>query len=97
MDKKTLKKIYIAVFTVIVLILSLFYFLAGDQLKYRESRSNINITNGNSSTNELVRGNEVSQYFINRIDRLKRIELECTTYYRENNGYIYIYLFTPSR
>ena len=69
MDKKTLKKIYITVFIVIVLILSSFYFLAGDQLKYRESRSNINITNGNSSTKELVRGNEISQYFINRIDR----------------------------
>ena len=50
MDKKALKKIYITVFTVIVVILTSFYFLAGDQLKYRESRSNINITNGNSST-----------------------------------------------
>ena len=93
MDKKTLKKIYITVFTVIVVILTSFYFLAGDQLKYRESRSNINITNGNSSTKELIRGNEISQYFINRIDRFKKIELECTTYYRENDGYVYIYLF----
>ena len=93
MDKKTLRKIYITVFAVFVGLLTAFYFLAGDQLKYRDSRSDINISDANSSSSELVRGAEINQYFINRIDRLKRIEIECTTYYRENDGYVYLYLF----
>lgn len=93
MNKSVLKKIYGAVFVVFVGLLISFYFLAGDQLKYRDSRSNIYITNPNSTTSEVVRGTEINQYFINRIDRLKRIEIECTTYYRQNNGYVYLYLF----
>lgn len=93
MNKETLRKIYIAVFAVFVGLLTTFYFLAGDQLKYRDSRSNINISDANSASSELTRGAEINQYFVNRIDRLKRIELECTTYYRENDGYVYIYLF----
>ena len=93
MDKKTLRKIYITVFAVFVGLLTAFYFLAGDQLKYRDSRSNIYITDANSSTDELVRGLEINEFFINRIDRLKKIEVECTTYYRQNNGFVYMYLF----
>ena len=93
MDKKTLRKIYITVFAVFVGLLTAFYFLAGDQLKYRDSRRNIYITDANTATEELVRGVEINEYFINRIDRLKRIEVECTTYYRSNDGFVYMYLF----
>lgn len=93
MNKNVLKKIYISVFVIFVGLLTAFYFLAGDQLKYRDSRSNIYISDANSSTKEVVKNTEINQYFINRIDRLKRIEIECTTYYRQNKGFVYIYLF----
>ena len=93
MDKKVLKKIYLAVFAVFVVLLVSFYFLAGDQLKYRDSRNNIYISDANSATEEILKDTEITQYFDNKIDRLKKIEVECTTYYRENKGYVYLYLF----
>lgn len=85
MSKTQLKKIYIAVFSVVVAFFIAFYFLTGDQLKYRDSRFQIVALEGNASTKELVIGRSVSQYFFNKVERLKSISFEVTDFYRETN------------
>lgn len=86
MNKESLKKIYITVFTIFLGLLIAFYFLAGDQLKYRDSRKNFLLTEANGTTKEVVRGVKVEQFFFNKIERLKSVSVLCTTQYRENSG-----------
>lgn len=66
----------------------LFYFLAGEQLHFRQSRANIGLLGADSSTVELVAGSTVEQYFFTEIQRLERIEIQWATYYRANAGTI---------
>ena len=86
MDKKTLKKIYIAAFSIVLGLFIVFYFLAGDQLKYRDSRKNFLLTDAKGTTKEVVKGVVVEQFFINKIERLKSVSFLCTTQYRQNSG-----------
>lgn len=86
MNKERLKKIYISVFSVFLGLLILFYFLAGDQLKYRDSRRNFLLTEANGTTREVNRGIVVEQFFTNKVERLKSVSFLCTTQYRQNSG-----------
>lgn len=86
MERETLKKIYITVFSVFMGLLIAFYFLAGDQLKYRDSRKNFLLTEANGTTKEVIRGVTVEQFFFNKIERLKSVSFICTTQYRQNSG-----------
>lgn len=85
MSKTQLKKVYIYIFSVVVAFFIAFYFLAGDQLKYRDSRFQIVALEGNTSTKELVVGRSVTQTFFNNVERLKSISFEVTDFYRETN------------
>lgn len=93
MTKENLKKIYIYVAAFFLAAFVAFYFLAGDQIRYRDSRRNFVVTNGNTATEELVVGYEVVQNFSNFVDRLKTITIECTTFYRTNNGDLFVGLY----
>ncbi|MCI8624514.1 MAG: ABC transporter permease [Provencibacterium sp.] len=64
----------------------LFYFLAGDQLHFRESRGNIELPAATGGTAELSAGITVEQRFLVKIDRLERLEIQWGTYYRPNAG-----------
>lgn len=86
MSKSQLKKVYIGIFSVIVAFFIAFYFLAGDQLKYRDSRYQIVALEGNTSTKEIVTGRSVRQSFFNKVERLKSISFEVTDFYRETNS-----------
>lgn len=93
MKKEKLKKIYICVFAIFVGLLVSFYFLAGDELKYRDSRYCIPmIEDKDASTSELTEGVVIEQRFINLVNRLKSVSFECTTHYRENDGYLTVVL-----
>lgn len=86
MNKERLKKIYLATFGVIVALLVSFYFLAGNELKYRDSRKNFLLTEANGTTKEVTRGVVVEQFFNNKVERLKSVSFLCTTQYRQNYG-----------
>lgn len=89
MTKDKLKKIFIGVGAIFVVLVIAFYFIAGDGLKYRESRFDILLPDiKDSSTDELTTGVVVEQRFINKVDRLKSVSFECTTHYRTNSGTI---------
>lgn len=83
--------IYSKILVIGYLLLSvLFYFLAGDQLHFRESRENINMQTANSGSVELTSGSLVEQTFINKIQRLTSVSVAWGTYNRKNEGTVYI-------
>lgn len=92
MNNKRLAKIYRGIFAVFLSLLVLFFFLAGEQLKYRDGQNVINVTEATGSTVELTPGVTVEQLFISDIDRLKSVSFLCTTHYRDNTGYLNVVL-----
>lgn len=71
----------------------LFYFLAGEQLHLRQSRSNIELPVADSGTVELAVGNVVEQTFTTEIQRLEKINVQWGTYYRPNAGTVTMELY----
>ena len=76
-----------------VLLVVLFYFLAGDQLHYRQSRGNFSQPPVESGTVELVQGAVVEQTFSVKIQRLQSISVQWGTYYRANIGTVTMELY----
>lgn len=70
-----------------------FYFLAGDQLRYRDSRGNVTSPTPESGTVELVQGAVVEQRFTISIQRLERVSVQWGTYYRANTGTAFMELW----
>lgn len=81
-----IKKFATTVTLAYVLLVVLFYFLAGDQLHYRQSRGNFLQPAAESGTVELVQGAVVEQKFSVDIQRLQSISVQWGTYYRLNAG-----------
>lgn len=69
-----------------VLTVVAFYFLAGDQLHFRQSRDNFSQPVAEAGTVELVQGAVVEQAFDVDIQRLQAISVQWGTYYRPNAG-----------
>ena len=77
--------------TYIVLIVS-FYFLAGEQLRFRESRGNLIMPSAEAGAAELSAGVVVEQRFHAAIQRLERISVQWGTHYRANAGTVTVAL-----
>ncbi|MBQ0036877.1 MAG: ABC transporter permease [Firmicutes bacterium] len=90
MNKEKLKKIFTSIFATYCALVVSFYFLAGDQIRYRQSRSEIQMLNPNQSTEEIVAGRTVIQNFVNLVDRLKSVSFKITTFYRTNVGTLHV-------
>lgn len=75
-----------------VLLIVLFYFLAGEQLHLRESRGNMGLPPADSGTVELTAGSAVEQAFTTKIQRLESVSVQWGTYYRPNAGTILLEL-----
>ena len=63
-----------------------FYFLSGDQLKYRTVEDSIAIIEADSVTPEITRGVTVTQEFKNTVDNIDNIAIVFTKLYREGKG-----------
>ena len=63
-----------------------FYYLAGEQLHLRQSRGELTMPPAEAGTVELSQGTVVEQRFTMQIQRLERIEVQWSTYYRPNTG-----------
>lgn len=69
-----------------ILLVVLFYWLAGYQLHYRESRGNFEQPPAEAGTVELIQGVTVEQTFQVKIQRLQSVSVQWGTYYRPNSG-----------
>lgn len=68
------------------------YFLMGEQLHLRESRSNLKQTPAVEAISELVAGTVVEQHFTTRIQRIEELSLPWATYFRPNTGRVSVEL-----
>lgn len=91
-DKINLKKICAILLACYLVVAVSFYFLAGDQLRFRDSRSNIKMQDPNFGTVELAEGSKVEQEFTPKIQRFKQISIIWGTYGRKNKGIVHIEL-----
>ena len=69
-----------------ILLVVLFYWLAGDQLHFRASRGNYDQPIAETGTVELIQGATVEQTFTVKIQRLQSVSVHWGTYYRPNSG-----------
>lgn len=81
-----LKKPIIFLIIGYIVLVTAFYFLAGEQLHFRESRGDIELLPAESVTVELVQGTSVEQIFVPKIQRLKSCSVQWGTYMRPNSG-----------
>ena len=86
MTKNKLRNVFVIAFTVFVIFAVSFYFLAGDQLRYRVARDNIPLLEADNVTPEITRGVIVSQDFKNTVDNIEEIAMVFTKMYREGKG-----------
>ena len=94
MNKEKLRKIYLIVLAVYVALVTSFYFLAGDQIRYTESKENTEFYTADSITDEINKNNSISQIINCPIDRLESVELVFTKNYHEGKGKVNIYVFS---
>ena len=85
-DAINLRRIFLTVLAVYALLIVSFYFLAGDQLRYRESRGNLELLPADAGAAELAQGVVVEQVFHAKIQRLESVAVQWGTYYRPNFG-----------
>ena len=83
-----LKRIIFVVAAIYVAFIICFYFLAGDQLRLRDSRGNTELPAAEAGTVVLCRGAMVEQMMQVKIQRLNSISVQFGGYYRENSGHI---------
>ena len=81
-----LKKIFFYVLLIYVAVIVSFYFLSGDQLRYRASRGSIQMLPSDSGTVELSEGVVVDQHFRAKIQRLESVSAKFSGYYRTRQG-----------
>lgn len=86
MNKKNLKKIFLTALAIYTAFTVCFYFLAGDQLRYRVATDNIEVLEADAVTPEIVRGVTIRQDFVNTVDNIEQIALIFTKLYREGQG-----------
>ena len=94
--RKQILKISVIILICYVILIGLFYVLAGDQLHYRDSRGNIEMLPAESGTVELVKGTMVEQAFTAHIQRLESVSVQWGTYYRPNAGTVTMDLLDAS-
>ena len=86
MTLNRIKKIYLIIIAIYVALVTSFYFLAGDQLWYSESKEKIKMLDADSITDEINKETRVSQKFISTIDRIEQLEFVFTKNYQEGKG-----------
>ena len=95
-QRKQFLKVSAALLVGYAVLVGLFYFLAGDQLHYRNSRGNVEMLPAEGGTVELVQGAVVEQSFAARIQRLESVSVQWGTYYRPNAGTVTMELLDAS-
>ncbi len=85
-DEINIKRIFIIALAVYTLLAVCFYYLAGDQLRYRESRGNMEMLQADTGAAELSQGVVVEQTFHAKIQRFESVSVQWGTNYRTNLG-----------
>lgn len=91
--KLNIKKISVLLVVCYLFLAAAFYYLAGYQLHFRQSRGTLEMPAAEAGTVELVQGAVVEQTFSAEIQRLQSISIQWGTYYRANAGTVTVELY----
>lgn len=91
------KKISMHLCFVYIILCFMFYFIAGDQLKYTDSEALPKPVEASDPIGEIVKGNDVYQAFRPTGDALTSISLKFATYNRKNSGDIQVKLIDDNK
>lgn len=97
MTKERLKKIYLTVIAVYLAIVTSFYFLAGDQLWYKESQESTPMYSADSITEEINKDTKLIQNVKCSTDRLESMEFVFTKNYQEGSGKLTIVVWSDGK
>lgn len=89
---RELKKIFSIVFVAYMVLAVAFYFLSGEQLRYRDSRGNIEMPVANAATVELTAGSVVEQQFTPKIQIFEHLSVQWGVFNRVNHGTVNVQL-----
>ena len=89
---RELKKIFSIVFVAYMVLAVAFYFLSGEQLRYRDSRGNIEMSVANAATVELTAGSVVEQQFTPKIQIFEHLSVQWGVFNRVNHGTVNVQL-----
>ena len=87
-----LRRFYLGFIILYFCLVSVFYFLCGDQLLYRKSLSPIFMKQSTGATEELSSEHTIKQVFMTAVERIDTVSIQWGTYYRQNTGKIIIKL-----
>lgn len=90
------KKIGLSALAIYIALVIVFYFLAGDQLLYRNSRGSLTMPPSDAAAAELTQGVIIEQRFQAKIQRLESVSVQWGTYYRPNSGTVRMELLRVS-
>lgn len=91
--KLNIKKLSVLLVVCYLFLAVAFYYLAGYQLHFRQSRGTLEMPVAEAGTVELVQGAVVEQTFSAEIQRLQSISIQWGTYYRANAGTVTVELY----
>lgn len=91
-----LKRICAVIFIAYVVCTIAFYFLAGEQLHYRDSRGNIGMQVANAATTELTANTVVEQHFSAKIQILDELSVQWGCFNRVNHSIVSVQLINLS-
>ena len=97
MNKDTIKKIFISIIAIYTALVVSFYFIVGDELRYKESVNNIQMKEADSVSYEIYDKLHIEQSFVNTVDRINSVELVFTKFYKQLNGTLTIELLHGSK
>ena len=92
MNKEKIRKIFALIMAAYVALVTCFYFLAEDQLRYETSNKNIPLMEADTVTDELKKDTVIQQDFVNEMDNLEQVSIVFTKFYRETKGDLVIEL-----
>ncbi len=75
-----------------VIIITIFYFAAGEQLYYRNTKNPIESVIGDIATDEITPEFTVKESFLCKMNRVKSFSVQFATFARINNGYVILRL-----
>lgn len=94
-NSKIAKMAFELVFVYILLAIS-FYYLTGEQLHFRDSRSNYERPLAEAVSVDLTEGVLIEQEFKVNIQRLEEVTIMWGTYYRDNSGVVNVELWNTT-
>ena len=90
--KKTIRRLFVIAELIFAIMVGAFYFLAGDQLVYKNTVNPIEMLEADSVSVELVSGRTISQDFVCEMDKIEQIGIVFTKFYKEARGTVTVEL-----